>query len=90
MTKEGGLAAIALDEVNMCVRAREGDDQTGQPCPAAEVDPDRSFCERNQLQRIRDVAAPDLIERLAADEVLDLLPPDQLGNVALQLRSGFT
>ena len=82
VTQESAFPAVALDQVDPPL-ARLGetdpDHQAGEAAARSEVEPAPLVAgQREQLQRIRDMARPDIGQRRGGDEVLGGLPAREL------------
>jgi len=94
MTQEGAFAGVALDEMDLGpgpLGERDGDHQPRKARARAEVEPaQRLRLDRQELQRVGDVAGPDLAERRRPDQVLDPLPAPELRDQKVEPRRCFT
>jgi hypothetical protein len=81
LAQKGAFAGIALDQIDMPAELGQADAQheAGKAAAGTEIEPAPGLrCMIEQLQRIGDVAGPDLVERRARDQILGLLPTLQL------------
>src|SRR5438067_11102520 len=70
LAQKHAFAGVALDQLDPR-HAEDGQYQPGKPGAAAEIDQAARFVrnKRQQLRRIEEMAAPQIAERVAADQV---------------------
>ncbi len=93
LPQEGAFAPIAFHQMDgeTTLETGYGEDETREAGAGTEIQPGpRLRGQVEQLQGIRDVAGPDLGERGRPNEILDPLPPHQLGDEDLQTGECFT
>ena len=91
LAQKGGLARIGLDQFDPG-HAEDRQHQPGKAGAAAEIDQASRVVrdERAQLRRIEHVAAPQIGERVAADEVDARRPAGQQLGIGFEPRQCFT
>ena len=89
--QEGGLAAIALDQMHDR-RPQHRQHQAGQPCTAAQIgqDPGTGRPVAPELPAVDDVSSPRIGERRGTNQVDALLPALQQVEIGLKPIECFT
>ncbi len=94
LAQERRLLGIAFDEVNLGpfgLGEGTGDNQAGEPAAGTKVDPSAGMWrERQELQRIGDMARPQFRFGRGGDQIDAALPVEEKRDEAIEPRFCFT
>ena len=92
LAQESGFPRVRFDQDDIEIGAGGCHDQPGETSPAAEIRQGPRACRDvgQELRRIEDMAAPNVVDRSRPDQVDGLLPFQENFNIGLQLPLCFT
>jgi hypothetical protein len=92
LAQERGFPGIGFDQHHVELGPQRCQNQPGKSSAGAEIG--QSFCvrgnERQELRRVEDMAAPDIVDRRRPDQVDGLLPLEEQFDIRFQLPPCFT